>query len=301
MKHQEELMKAEEKKNAAKDEANTKLMEAIKSGNKAAQKAAEERLAAAKRLEEQSKDASKKQIEASKAATEQAIKAQNEAREREKQMEESKKDLEKDLKQQGEKATSLRIELARSQARAEAAEKAASQDPKCCDADENPDKVHELELKLSNLEGRLSERPQCGADQPCNLPAENKNNEGAIQTAVDAAVAKLINKTRERKAQEDAIESVEEKNEEREEVLKAERDSIVNEKLELEKEKEEAESRAKEEDADLVLMKAQHQKTKLENGKLKSDILNLQQTLTKMGEEKMELNNRLNDLATPAS
>ena len=46
-------------------------------------------------------------------------------------------------------------------------------------------------------------------------------------------------------------------------------------------------------------MKAEHQKTKLENGKLKSDILNLQQTLTKMGEEKMELNNRLGDLSVP--
>ena len=44
---------------------------------------------------------------------------------------------------------------------------------------------------------------------------------------------------------------------------------------------------------------AEHQKTKLENGKLKSDMLNLQQTLTKMGEEKMELNNRLSDLSVP--
>ena len=57
--------------------------------------------------------------------------------------------------------------------------------------------------------------------------------------------------------------------------------------MELEKEKEEAEGKAKEEDADLTLERAQAQKTKLENGKLKSDLLNLQQTLTKMGEEKM--------------
>ena len=71
--------------------------------------------------------------------------------------------------------------------------------------------------------------------------------------------------------------------------------------MELEKEKEEAESKAKEDDADLTLERAQAQKTKLENGKLKSDMLNLQQTLMKMGEEKMELNNRLTDLSTPTS
>jgi hypothetical protein len=305
MNHQEELMKAEEKKNAAKDEANTKLLEAMKSGNVAAQKAAEGRLASAKKMEEQSKAASKKQIEAAKVATERAIKAQDEAREREKQMEESKKDLEKDLKHEGEKTTEVRIELAKSQARAEAAEKAAEEDPKCCGSEgDASETVRDLELKVSHLEGRLEGHGgQCGGSGPCDLGSggDKGTDEGAIQTAVDAAVSKLINKTRERKSQEDAIESVEEKNEEREEVLKAERDTIVNEKMELEKEKEEAESKAKEEDADLTLERAQAQKTKLENGKLKSDMLNLQQTLTKMGEEKMELNNRLTDLSTPAS
>ena len=99
----------------------------------------------------------------------------------------------------------------------------------------------------------------------------------------------------------DAIENIEEKSHEKEEILKAERDTIVNEKMEVEKAKEEAETKAKDNDADLALMKAEHQKTKLENGKLKADILNLQQTLTKMGEEKMELNNRLSDLSTPAA
>ena len=192
----------------------------------------------------------------------------------------------------------MRIELAKSQARAEAAEDASNKDP------EDSEKVRNLELKVSHLQGRLEghgEMQQCDRASPCDLGGAKGNNEGAIQTAVDAAVAKLINRTRERKSQEDAIESIEEKNEEREEVLKAERDSIVNEKMELEKEKEEAENKAKEEDADLVLERAQAQKTKLENGKLKSDILNLQQTLTKMGEEKMELNNRLTDLSTPTS
>ena len=35
------------------------------------------------------------------------------------------------------------------------------------------------------------------------------------------------------------------------------------------------------------------------SSKLKEQILSLQQTMTKMGEEKMELNNRLTDLSTP--
>ena len=47
MKHSEEMMKAEQLKNQQKDEANTKLMESMKSGNKAAQKAAMEKLALA--------------------------------------------------------------------------------------------------------------------------------------------------------------------------------------------------------------------------------------------------------------
>ena len=88
-------------------EENAKLLEAMKSGNKAAQKAAAERLSLAKKMEEQSKAASKKQIEAAKVATERAIKART-ARDREKQMEESKKILKKIL-QGKEKTTGVRI------------------------------------------------------------------------------------------------------------------------------------------------------------------------------------------------
>ena len=56
---------------------------------------------------------------------------------------------------------------------------------------------------------------------------------------------------RERKTEDDAIENIEEKSHEKEEVLKAERDTIVNEKMEVEKEKQEAEVKAKDNDADL--------------------------------------------------
>merc|ERR1711991_1264758 len=100
-------------------------------------------------------------------------------------MEESKKDLEKDLKQEREKTTGVRIELAKSQARAEAAEDASNKDP------EDSEKVRNLELKVSHLQGRLEghgEMQQCDRASPCDLGGAKGNNEGAIQTAVDAAV-----------------------------------------------------------------------------------------------------------------
>ena len=43
MKHSEELIKVEEQKNQAKDEAHNKLLKSMQSGNAAQQKAAQER------------------------------------------------------------------------------------------------------------------------------------------------------------------------------------------------------------------------------------------------------------------
>lgn len=308
MKHSEEMMKAEQLKNQQKDEANTKLMESMKSGNKAAQKAAMEKLALAAKGEEDTKEAAKQQVKLSQQATERAIKAQEAAREREKEMEERKKNLEKDLKHEHEKTTEVKIELAKAEAKAEYSEKAKQDFMKHAKV-EDPERAHGLEVKVGRLEGTIAgmkdpcggKGSDCGkcSGGDCGSEPVAHNDEDAIQTAVDAAVERLINKTRERKTEDDAIENIEEKSHEKEEVLKAERDTIVNEKMEVEKQKEEAEVKAKDNDADLALMKAEHQKTKLENGKLKSDMLNLQQTLTKMGEEKMELNNRLSDLSVP--
>ena len=301
MKHQEELMKAEQQKNQQKDEASTKLMEAMRSGNKAAQAAAEAKLQQAAKAEEQTKAAAKAQVKAAQVATDMAIKAQEDARLREKEMEERKKKLETDLKAEHEKTTEVKIQLARAEAKAEAAEKSKEDYLKHL-PNGDTDKTHALEVKVGHLEGQIiGMKAPCGSSSGCDEAGSNKDgSEDQIQTAVDAAVEKLINKTRERKTEDDAIDSIEEKNHEKEEVLKAERDTIVNEKMEVEKQKEEAETKAKDNDADLALMKAEHQKTKLENGKLKSDMLNLQQQLTSMGEEKMELNNRLSDLAVPA-
>jgi hypothetical protein len=160
--------------------------------------------------EEDTKEAAKQQVKLSQQATERAIKAQEAARDREKEMEERKKNLEKDLKHEHEKTTEVKIELAKAEAKAEYSEKAKQDFMKHAKV-EDPERAHELEVKVGRLEGTIAgmkdpcggKGSDCGkcSGGDCGSEPVAHNDEDAIQTAVDAAVERLINKTRERKTE----------------------------------------------------------------------------------------------------
>ena len=125
-------------------------------------------------------------------------------------MEERKKNLEKDLKHEHEKTTEVKIELAKAEAKAEYSEKAKQDFMKHAKV-EDPERAHELEVKVGRLEGTIAgmkdpcggKGSDCGkcSGGDCGSEPVAHNDEDAIQTAVDAAVERLINKTRERKTE----------------------------------------------------------------------------------------------------
>ena len=124
-------------------------------------------------------------------------------------MEERKKKLENDLKNEAEKTSVIKVELAKAEAKAEYAEKAKTDFMKRAAKEgegDQTDAKHELEVKIGRLEGQISGMKQpCDSrgccDSDCKSPTGAPTSEDAIQTAVDSAVEKLINKTRERKTE----------------------------------------------------------------------------------------------------